>query len=379
MLKMPYSVKFEQVYREKVNQFCKMLLDYAAPEAYRGIPMPFFPMCGKEYYFALKKIGFIGIETLGWGQLEMFLKNYSEEKYDFQWDREGFQNLDFLNWGTTKRLEFWHFWLLILSLVYGLQLKDLQQGKCNLLLDGFVWGNCNSIETARSKTIVCAENEGRLGIGYQYAKKTSEELFDHIELMDQVYEMDAVIIACKDFRRFIGGAFDELPCDCKNIRVYKKKHGKLLVFQCNHPHGSVKTGGPELNAREIRDLLQKYKLFCPLPDVLKNGLSNEAKGILVDKLRKLREERGNGAKFEAVAIVAKELHNQNSCMQAAELCNLLNESGFRNQQGGEYTGQARGPCSLVRYAYRCYEDAHPGIAEDIAVSFTRKNGMYAYN
>lgn len=377
---MPYSTKFEKIYRKNVNQFCQELLRKASPEAYCGVPKPFLPMCGKEYRFALKKIGFVGIETLGWGSLENFLKIYSENTYDFQWDRENFQNFDFLNWGVNKRYEFWHFWLLILSLVYGIQLKDLQQGKMNLLLDSFAWGNCNSIETARSKNIIKAKQEGKLGAEYQYAKKKSEELFDHLDMMDDVFGMDAVIVACMDCWRFLGPRenYYEYPSGCRNVKVYKKKQGKLLVFQCNHPHGTIKIGGPEENAREIRNLLQKYKLFCPLPNVVRNGLSNNAKMILVERLHDLREEKGNGSVFEAIAIVAKELHNQHSCMRATTLCELLNEAGFHNQSNKQYTGNARGPCSLVRFAYRCYESEDPGIAEDIAVSFTRKNGLYAY-
>lgn len=377
---MSYLTRFEKIYREKVSLFCQDLLKRASPEGYRGVPMPFLPMCGKEYHFALKKIGFIGIETLGWGSLENFLKVYSENTYDFQWDRENFQNFEFLNWGVNKRYEFWHFWLMILSLIYGIQLKDLQQGKMNLLLDSFAWGNCNSIETAQSKNIIKAKQEGRLGVEYQYAKKKSEELFDHLDMMNDVFEMDAIIVACKDCWRFLGPRenYDELPSDCHNVKVYKRKLGKLLVFQCNHPHGTIKTGGPEKNAHEIRNLLQKYKLFCPLPNVARNGLSNDAEKILVDKLHELREEKGNGAVFEAVAIVAKELHNQHSCMQAATLCDLLNKSGFLNRLNKQYTGNKRGPCSLVRHAYHCYESGHPGIAEDIAFAFTRKNGLYAY-
>jgi uncharacterized protein YoaH (UPF0181 family) len=269
---------------------------------------------------------------------------------------------------------------MILSLVYGIQLKDLQQGKMNLLLDSFVWGNCNSIETAQSKKIIKAKQEGRLGAGYQYAKRKSEELFDHLDMMDDVFGMDAVIVACMDCWRFLGPRenYYEYPSGCRNVKVYKKKQGKLLVFQCNHPHGTIKIGGPEENAREIRNLLQKYKLFCPLPNVVRNGLSNDSKMILVEKLHDLLEEKGNGSVFEAIAIVAKELHNQHSCMQAVTLCELLNEAGFRNQSNKRYTGNKRGPCSLVKHAYHCYKNEHPGIAEDIAVAFTRKNGLYAY-
>ena len=115
-------------------------------------------------------------------------------------------------------------------------------------------------------------------------------------------------------------------------------------------------------------------MFCPLPDVLQQGLSPAAIDILtrecsVDKMDK----------FEAIARIAHELRRQKALMTARSLCvDILNKAGHRTNRGTKFTGNCQGPCRLCATAYRRFEDSEPAIAEEIAYAFTNDNGLYAY-
>ena len=72
-------------------------------------------------------------------------------------------------------------------------------------------------------------------------------------------------------QRYLGDGFELLETRDDRVTVYPKNN--LLVFYAPHPHNQMfQPGGADVYAEIMRDLLVQYKMFCPLPDVLQQGL-----------------------------------------------------------------------------------------------------------
>lgn len=363
------------VYKPLLDRFITELAKFPTSE-YAGIPHPFLPEIGKNYRLALKRIAIVGKETRGWGEtLDTFIENYQKGKFDFSEEMAEFQNLDFKDsaWmgGVPTRSSFWGAWMNILAKVYGVEdWKDIQRGKFDILLESFAWGNANSIETWSSAGVDAG------ALGYNRAKSLSEKLFDSIELLIKAIDPHVVILTCSndEKNRYLGSTFQHIENVDGRVSVYKR--GELIVFHMPHPNGQrFYTGGANEFAKIVRDLLVKYKMFCPLPNVLKNGLQEEAKKILINECSGIH-------KFDAIAKVALELRKQHSYMTARSLClEILNPAGHTTDRGTPFTGNLWGPCRLVSTAWNYFQTTQnkPEIAENIALAFTDVNGNYAYH
>ena len=371
--RMSIAETFEREYRPLVDSFVSKLSTRPATD-YAGIPHIFLPAWGKNYHHALIRIAVVGKETRGWNpNLDQFIVDYQKEKYDFENDREEFQNCDFTDasWmgGRPTRASFWGFWMNVLAKTYGVNdWEEIKRGKYNILLDSFLWGNVNAIETYTSAGV----NAG--APGYWFAKEESK-VFDSIELVKKVFDPHVIILTCAfgEMQRYLGDGFELLETRDDRVTVYQKNN--LLVFHAPHPHNQMfQPGGADVYAEIMRDLLVQYKMFCPLPDVLQQGLSPAAIDILtrecsVDKMDK----------FEAIARIALELRRQKALMTARSLClDVLYKAGHQNNRGTRYTGNCQGPCRLCATAYRRFENSEPETAEAIAYAFTNDNGFYAY-
>lgn len=364
---------FEREYRPLVDSFISKLASRPAAD-YQGIPHMFLPAWGKNYHHALIHIAIIGKETHGWSpNLDQFIVDYQKEKYDFENDRCKFQNFDFRyqSWMGDRptRASFWGFWMNVLAKTYGVDnWEEIKWGNYNILLDSFLWGNANSIETATSAGV------NPNAPGYWFAKEQSK-IFDSIELVRRVFNPHVIILTCAagEMQRYLGDGFDLLEWKEDRVAVFQKD--SLLVFHAPHPHGQMfRAGGSDVYARIMRDLLVQYKMFCPLPDVLQQGLSPEANEILI---RECSAEKMD--KFEAIARIAHELRKQRSYMTARSLCiDILNKAGHLTNYGTPYTGNGKGPCRLCSTAYHRFEEREPQIADDIAYAFTTDGGFYAY-
>lgn len=363
--------KFEDVYRPMVDSYIAKLSIRPATD-YAGVPHLFLPAWGKNYPHALIRMAIIGKETYGWEpNLDQFIASYQKEKYDFEKDREKFQNLDFTEWlgGTKNCATFWGFWMNVLAKTYGIDdWKEIRDRKYDVLLDSFLWGNANSIETDTSKGV------DPNAPGYRFAKAESA-VFDSVDLIKKIFNPHVIILTCASRERdhYLGNEFEMLERVDDRVTVYKKDG--LLVFYA--PHSNRQrwyTGGSDVFARIMRDLLVKYKMFCPLPNVLQQGLSPEAREILI---RECSAEKMD--KYEAIAHVALELRKQRQYMTARSLClDILNKAGHTTDWGTEFTGNCQGPCRLCSTAYHRFVTTEPSIADNIAYAFTKVNGFYAY-
>ena len=366
--------KIQMVYRPLLDEFVKELAKHPLTD-YAGIPHPFLPEVGRNYDHALKRIAIVGKETRGWGpNLDRFIPDYLTNGFDFSMEMAEFRNLDFKDssWmgGRPTRASFWGFWMNVLAKVYGVQeWTEIRDGKFDILLDSFVWGNANAIETCTSAGVDAG------AAGYSRAKKLAEKKFDSINLLEKATDPHVVILLCSigERNRYLRDGFSLVEVVEDRVSVFRRDG--LLVFHAPHPNNQrMYAGGAEVFAVIIRDLLAKYGLFCPLPDVLHNGLLPATSQALIAECVGIH-------KFDAIAKVALELRRQHSFMTARSLClDILNPAGHRTNYGTPYTGNKKGPCRLVSTAWNHFQNEEncPDIAEAIALSFTDINGEYAY-
>ena len=258
----------------------------------------------------------------------------------------------------------------VLAKVYGVQeWTEIRDGKFDILLDSFVWGNANAIETGTSVGV------NARAPGYSRAKQLAEQKFDDINLLVKAVAPHVVILLCSigERNRYLGSNFSVV--EVVEDRVSVLQCDGLFVFHAPHPNKQRHySGGADVFARIIRDLLAKYGGFCPLPDVLHNGLLPAARQALITECVGIH-------KFDAIAKVAHELRRQRSFMTARSLClDVLNPAGHTTNYGTPYTGNKKGPCRLVSTAWNHFQNVvkRSDIAEDIALSYTNMNGEYAY-
>ncbi len=366
--------KIQEVYGPLLDEFVRELAKYPSAD-YAGIPHPFLPEVGRNYDRALKRIAVVGKETRGWGpNLDRFIPDYLASGFDFSKEMSEFRNLDFkdFSWmgGRPTRASFWGFWMNVLAKVYGIhEWTEIRDGKFDVLLDSFAWGNANAVETWTSDGVDV------VAPGYSRAKQLAERKFDSINLLVKAVAPHVVILLCSvgERNRYLGDGFAAVEVVEDRVSVFRRDG--LLVFHAPHPNNQRwYAGGADVFARIIRDLLAKYGLFCPLPDVLKSGLLPEARQMIIEECVGIH-------KFDAIAKVAHELRRQRSYMTARSLClDILNPAGHTTNYGTPYTGNKKGPCRLVATAWNHFqhEENRPDIAEDIALSFTDMNGDYAY-
>lgn len=364
--------KFEMVYSPLMNQFVEKLKTRPSTD-YTGIPHPFLPIWGRNYERAFKKIAIVGKETRWWGMtLEKFIPRYLEKNYDFSCDRTEFRNFEFLNWAGNSQYSFWAFWMKIIAKIYGVESwLNLKHGKMNYLLDDFVWGNTHSIETDKSEAIKIAL-KNKMAPGYRFAFNESEKILNRIDYLETVFNPDVVILTDSTYHNYLGIGFEEIENRVEDkVRVLKR--GNLLVFQCCHPTAMLYIKEHcEPFARIIRDLLNKYNLFFPLTNILKDGLNDKERKNLVERMRLEND------KYKAVEVIAMTLRKTSGCMSVQLLANLLNEAGYKTDRNTCFTGQNHGPYKFISAAYNRAKNKRPDVADAIASSFTKPNGAYAY-
>ena len=368
------ATKIPTVYGPILDGFVKQLAQHPNTD-YVGIPHPFLPEVGRNYDHALVPMAVVGKETRGWGtNLDRFIPDYLANGFDFDAEMAEFRNLDFKgsNWmgGKPTCSTFWGTAMNILSKCYGFHhWKEFQQGKHDIILDSFAWGNVNSIETSTSAGV------NPNAPGYNRAKSLSEQMFDSVDLLIRAVAPRVILLFCSipERNRYLGSGFTIVEVVENKVTVLRRDG--VLVFHAPHPNKQRwYSGGADEFARIIRDLLVKYKLFCPLPNVLQNGLSATSQQILVAECTGI-------STFDAIAKVAHELRKQRSYMTARSLClDVLNPAGHKTQRGTPYTGKTQGPCRLVATAWDYFQNTvkRPDIAEDIALAFTDIHGNYAY-
>lgn len=362
----------QDAYGPLLAAFARELAPYPLSD-YAGIPHPFLPQVGRNYWLALRRIAVVGKETRGWDPpLDAFLASYRREGFDFAAEMAAFRSLAFKDSGwmgdRPTRASFWGFWMNVLAKLYGVDdWEAIKRGEHDALLDGFVWGNVNAIETPTSACV------NARAPGYCRAKVAAERLFDSAAPLVRALKPHALVLLCAaaERDRYLGPQARLVERAEGRIAVYRL--GDVVVFHAPHPNNQrYHAGGAEAYARLLRRLLSAYGMFCPLPNTFGGGLAPEARQALVRALA------GVGT-FDAVAAVALELRRQRAVMTARSLClDVLNPAGLRTRRGEPFTGNGKGPCRLVAAAWNHFQASRPDVAESIALAFTDIHGTYAY-
>lgn len=219
---------FEEIYIPKIKQFEHKTLGMDIS----GIPMPHLPHWGTEYETAPIRVGFIGIETRGWGEMCRFISaaktNPRESLY---LEKKDFDSFEFTNWTNRFGTSFWDTNIKILAGLYGVaDWKDLKRKTNTDPLKRFFWANVNSIENFD----VTAKWQKVQYETWNKVKKASE-CFDSLRMILDVLCPHVVFIFCQEPSQ----KFLDVDLDWTNFGkcqdVAKDSKTGCLVFSTPHP------------------------------------------------------------------------------------------------------------------------------------------------
>lgn len=179
---------FENAYLERVKEFAN---DVANVDT-SGIPEPHLPHWGIEYENAPWKIGFIGIDTLGWGYFSDFSKAVKEDpRQSLYRGKEEFDDFEFVNWTNNFGTTFWDTSLKILAGLYGIDdWKSLKRLENTEPLKRFFWANANSVEQFKATP----ESKGASWDNWHKVKVSSEKHIDSFRRILDVFQPHVVFL-----------------------------------------------------------------------------------------------------------------------------------------------------------------------------------------
>ena len=92
----------------------------------KGIPAPHIPIMGKDYVSAKYRMAFIGMETYGWEDINVFLNAAKENSGDAVLLMEHtINNLEHLGWARNYHATFWGFVFKFIAKFYKVSFSDL--------------------------------------------------------------------------------------------------------------------------------------------------------------------------------------------------------------------------------------------------------------
>ncbi len=329
-----------------------------------GIPAPHIPSVGDLYDEAKYKIAFFGMETNGWGDLKSLKDEFiiNPEKA-FNYLTDDFRELAFLNWTNNFGTSFFNYILLFLSRFYNI--KDWKAFKSDeqyqYILKTFIWGNTNAIEryevSAKSKNVeIEAWNK----------VKSASKIFDSAEHILQSCSPNILLVmnwgesekwlgnTVVSHKEQLGDHLYYLFSESTNTHIYWLAHPRWIAINVGF-NQSIDSIFTDINKRNIH--LDKQ---------------------IIDPLLIKREYDKIADKKEYIGALAKFLNARKMKMSGYELAAHLNRNGFKTSYNTRYEG-TRGTHKLIRDCYNHYENlGKKDVAADIAESFTKENGEYAY-
>lgn len=186
--------RFDEYYSKRAKAFADAVKDIDAP----GIPELHVPLYGSCYEQASLKVGFIGRDTKTWGcktnGMNAFIKAVNENPIEaiHRLDK-AIEDLEgSLGW-TNRRGTFGAMVMRLLAGFYEIP-EDwkslLRHEKHATIRRSFFWANANSVECFQSTP---RTNMVPLDV-WQRVKKASEEHFDSLAALIEVFSPDVVII-----------------------------------------------------------------------------------------------------------------------------------------------------------------------------------------
>ena len=353
----------------------------------KGIPAPHIPIMGKEYVSAKYRMAFIGMETYGWEDMNIFLdsaKKYSGDAVFLM--KSTINNLEHLGWANNYHATFWGFVFKFIAKFYKVGFDDLvQKNAYPELLRSFVWGNTNSIEryhiTAESNAVnyetwekvkkasICFDSLNNI------VKSVNPKLFfvlnssvdkDYIQSDDAVRKLGIPVGNKKDVMRL---TVDE----DRKIVYYYLRDDDVHIISMPHPTwmGLYSGFGIDSYVDIVIDLIHEYNIWDCLPESHEDW---KGEAQVIDK---------SSMSFKRVflADLAASLMKNNLVMSGQELQKLFNMNSVLTLNGYAYSEEGgRGIHKLITkvWEYYYYEKKDYQTAYNISRAFVNQNGEYAW-
>ena len=311
--------ELKEIYRSHYSSLWTEFINKIKSVDVVNCPEPHLPVYGEFYASSSYKIAFIGLDTIGACNLEIYNKEEGHVDLLNDWKTKDFDNLGYLNWAW--KYNFWRFIFKFLSEFYNLdiynaEVEKLRKGESDQIKEifkSFVWGNVMSIERFE----VTAKGKGVREDNWLQIKKASV-IFDKANNIVKVFSPNVMIVLYWDapqewftdgFNEFKG---PEILSD--HLWYYFIKDTSTHIFWTKHPRVIAQLNH-HLDKIIINDILLAIKnklVFNSFPG--KNNLVlNYNHSELIEKLK------------NQVDVIAKELSLQ---FYFSEKYFGKNETGF---------------------------------------------------
>ena len=373
--------------KEQYAPFARKFVEQIGVNNVTGIPAPHIPIMGKNYESAQFRIAFVGMETYGWTDINVFCQSVKEDSHNAViQDEDTINSLEYLNWANNYNTTFWGFVLKFLAKFYHVDFRELVKEKnYPEILTSFVWGNSNAIE----RFGVSAEPNGVDYNTWELVKKASI-CFDSINnLIKSVApklifvlnrNVDGDYITNDDFVREMGVAVEKrksvmtLDVDKEmKIRYHFLREDNVHIIALPHPTwmGLYSSYTIDLYVDKVIDIINCYHIWDKTP----LG-PQDWKGTMPDYCKSSIHY-----KRQFIADLAATLMKNNLVMSGKELQLVFNMNQIHTQSGYDYsTNGGRGIHRLITNVWDYYYNTKKDYqtAYNISRAFVNQNGEYAW-
>lgn len=353
----------------------------------QGITGPHFPGVGECYENAKYKIAFCGMETYGWNSMEDFMQR---DVCDYVTNSDNSLNSYMhLNWATNWHATFWGFVFNFLAKFYQTDFDKLvfddKDSTLRSILKSFVWANSNSIERYE----VTSKWEGAELASWEAVKRASRKIDDLNHIINSCAPKLVFIVYSGDNEEYIlnettlsnifGKNFNQkrnvlkLQNESPKYNYYYLRNSSTHVFHLPHPTWMGVFSGIGIDAYidSVINDIKNYHIWDAMPNSSEDWF---CKSIAENDKSSIE------FKYGLVASLAHSLTESNVVMCGGDFGRLFNLNGVQTQYGTNYSDDGgRGVYKVIKSAWEYYYNRGDfQTAYEIARSFVKKNGEYAY-
>lgn len=353
----------------------------------QGITGPHFPGVGACYESAKYKFAFCGMETYGWNSMEDFV---SSDCYDYLSDTDNCLNtFKHLGWANNWHATFWGFVFKFLARFYKADFEKLVSDEndksLRSILKSFVWANANSIERyeVTSKwenadpgvweSVKCASRKIDV-LNHVINSCAPKVVFIIYSGANEEYIVDETTLSGiygEDFNQRTSRL--KLHNDEPKYDYYYLRGSSTHVFHLPHPTWMGLYSGIGIDAyidSLIKDI-ENYHVWDSMPTSSEDWNRKSIPAI---------DKSSIEFKYELIASIAHSLTESDSIMYGGDLGRLFNMNSILTNGQPYSEDGGRGVFTVIRYAWAYYHDKGDyQTAYEIARSFVKRNGEYAYN
>lgn len=374
--------RYKEFYEPRATSFYARLQDLnIRQDVLDETPALFIPCYGSLYEKSHIKIAVMGKETYGWWYL-------SSASNDPMWGIREFRKKGPAEW----RNPFWQYFAQILGDIYGVDKDDILNPE-GLFIPSIAWNNCLSIESSKSKTFCDWADDDFVELS-KIQELASTFDISNIHDFIKVFSPNVIFFFYRNNAEYDSWKWQadaELISTqtINDISIEEYKIEQTIIFHIPHPNYLVKGHAQSYEmGKHIVKRLKHYNLFAPLPSEIWYHEANchhcsseyiHFKNVVNECTKILSAADLNLIARTAIATVAVELRKMKSKMSGIIMMRLLNEIPMFKDYGWIYSEDGRGPLATIKGAYNFfYNNEEYDIADNIALSFTRKNGLYAW-